>query len=133
MVYYISLFSKIRCSLTYLPTQKSDVICECSLTQCFGLICFFLSIWMQKSQYFVPVYQYTTCLWPKFRRLGNHLFKSIKGKNYIYFPGCRKQIRLVFFCQNCSDLLWDKNCSSDWEKILKFEAEGREFANNWDH
>ena len=25
MVYYISLFSKIRCSLTYLPTQKSDV------------------------------------------------------------------------------------------------------------
>jgi hypothetical protein len=30
MVYYISLFSKIRCSLTYLPTQKSDVIYECS-------------------------------------------------------------------------------------------------------
>ena len=34
MVYYISLFSKIRCSLTYLPTQKSDVICECSLKGC---------------------------------------------------------------------------------------------------
>ena len=31
MIYYISLFSKIRCSLTYLPTQISDVICECSL------------------------------------------------------------------------------------------------------
>ena len=31
MVYYIGLFSKIRCSLTYLPTQKSDVIYECSL------------------------------------------------------------------------------------------------------
>ena len=31
MVYYISLFSKIRCTLTYLPTQKSDVIYECSL------------------------------------------------------------------------------------------------------
>ena len=30
-VYYISLFSKIRRSLTYLPTQKSDVIFECSL------------------------------------------------------------------------------------------------------
>ena len=30
ILYYISLFSKIRCSLTYLPTQKSDVICECS-------------------------------------------------------------------------------------------------------
>ena len=23
-----------------------------------------------------------------------------------------------------------KNCSSDWEKLLKFEAEGREFAKN---
>ena len=22
-----------------------------------------------------------------------------------------------------------KNCSTDWEKLLKFEAEGREFAN----
>ena len=31
MVYYIGLFSKIRCSLTYLPTQKSDSIYECSL------------------------------------------------------------------------------------------------------
>ena len=31
ILYYISLFSKIRCSLTYLPTQKSDVIYECSL------------------------------------------------------------------------------------------------------
>ena len=26
-----------------------------------------------------------------------------------------------------------KNCSSDREKILKFEAEGREFAKVWDH
>ena len=31
MIYYISLFSKIRWSLTYLPTLKSDVICGCSL------------------------------------------------------------------------------------------------------
>ena len=30
MIYYISLFSKIRCNLTYLRTEKSDVICECS-------------------------------------------------------------------------------------------------------
>ena len=31
-----------------------------------------------------------------------------------------------------SKLFWPtvrKNCSSDWEKILKFEAEGQEFAN----
>ena len=31
MIYYISLFDKIRWSLTYLPTLKSDVICGCSL------------------------------------------------------------------------------------------------------
>ena len=34
ILYYISLCSEIRCSLTYLPTQKSDVIYECSLTYC---------------------------------------------------------------------------------------------------
>ena len=35
---------------------------------------------------------------------------------------------IVFCYQNCSDLLWEKNCSSDGEKNLKFKAEGREFA-----
>ena len=35
----------------------------------------------------------------------------------------------VFFYQNCSDLLLEKNCSSDWEKLLKFEAEGQECSN----
>ena len=36
---------------------------------------------------------------------------------------------MVFCYQNCSDLLWEKKCPSDWEKLLKFEAGGREFAN----
>jgi hypothetical protein len=38
---------------------------------------------------------------------------------------------MVFCFQNCSDLLatMTKSCSSDWEKLLKFKAEGREFAN----
>ena len=35
---------------------------------------------------------------------------------------------MVFCYQNYSDLLWEKNCSIDWEKLLVFEAEGREFA-----
>ena len=35
---------------------------------------------------------------------------------------------MVFCYQNCSDLLWEKNCSSDLEKLLKFKAEGQEFA-----
>ena len=29
--------------------------------------------------------------------------------------------------------LWEKNCSSDREKVLKFGAEGQEFAKLWDH
>ena len=33
---------------------------------------------------------------------------------------------MVFCVQNYSDL--EKKCSSDQEKILKLEAEGREFA-----
>ena len=34
--------------------------------------------------------------------------------------------QLVFCYQNCSDLLWEKkNCSSDREKLLKFEADAK--------
>ena len=36
--------------------------------------------------------------------------------------------RMVFCFQNCSDLLNEKKCSSDREKLLKFEAKGREFS-----
>ena len=32
-LYYINLFSKISCSLTYIPTQKFDIICECLLSK----------------------------------------------------------------------------------------------------
>ena len=35
---------------------------------------------------------------------------------------------MVFCYHNCSDLLWEKNCDSDRKKLLKFEAEVREFA-----
>ena len=35
---------------------------------------------------------------------------------------------MVFFYQNCSDLLSEKKCSRDREKLEEFEAEGREFA-----
>ena len=41
---------------------------------------------------------------------------------------------LVFYHKNgilLPNLFWPtvrKNCSSDWEKLLEFEAEGREFA-----
>ena len=44
-------------------------------------------------------------------------------------------IAIMVFCyQNCSDPLWEKIVLySDREKLLKFEAEGREFENFWDH
>ena len=45
------------------------------------------------------------------------------GKDYIIKVFCYQNCY-----QNCSDLLWEKKCSSDWEKLLKFEAEGQEFA-----
>ena len=35
---------------------------------------------------------------------------------------------MVFCYQNCSDLLWEKNYSSDREKLLKFETGSQEFA-----
>ena len=38
-------------------------------------------------------------------------------------------VKMVFCYPNCSDLQWGKTVeSSDQEKILKFEAEGQEFA-----
>ena len=35
---------------------------------------------------------------------------------------------MVFCLKKCSNLLWEKNCSSDRKKLLKFKAEGQEFA-----
>ena len=36
---------------------------------------------------------------------------------------------MVFCFQDCSDILFmRKKCSTDREKLLKFEAEGREFS-----
>ena len=34
-----------------------------------------------------------------------------------------------YFVTNIVLTYCEKNCSSDWEKLLKFEAEGREFSN----
>ena len=45
---------------------------------------------------------------------------------YVFLDFSR--VEMVFCYQNYSDLLWEKNCSSDWEKLFKFEAEGWEFA-----
>ena len=48
--------------------------------------------------------------------------------DYIPFLFCVILFEMVFCYQNCSDLLWEKKWSSDGEKNLKLEAEGREFA-----
>ena len=51
------------------------------------------------------------------------LLKCCTWKNWKkYFS----RLEMVFCYQNCSDLLWEKNCSSDRKKVLKFEAEGRD-------
>ena len=39
---------------------------------------------------------------------------------------------MVFWYQNCSDLLWEKNCFSDREKLLKFEAKFAKFLRSLD-
>ena len=53
---------------------------------------------------------------------------SLLANNYsILVLGFRE---MVFCFKNCFDLLSTvrKNCSSDREKLLKFESEGREFS-----
>ena len=49
---------------------------------------------------------------------------------YIFKYEYQKYCKSVFCYQNCSDLLWEKNCTSDQEKLLKFEADGQEFSKN---
>ena len=48
----------------------------------------------------------------------------------IHIAHKKDTLGMVFCYQNCSDLLWEKKCSDDREKLLKFEAESQEF---WDH
>ena len=35
---------------------------------------------------------------------------------------------VILLPKNCSELLWEKNCSGDRENVLKFEVESQEFA-----
>ena len=51
-----------------------------------------------------------------------------KLKNNRLGEETRAAQEMVFCYQNFSDLLWEKKYSSDREKVLKFEAKGREFA-----
>ena len=64
-------------------------------------------------------------LYPTFvllqKELG-HLQKTIVS---LIFP----ESKMVFCYQNCSGLAVRNNCSSDREKLMKFEAEGWEFSN----
>ena len=63
--------------------------------------------------------------------------KNVCTQSNIYFLSIkpsgsfdRPVLQWYFATQNCSDLL-DENYSSDWENLLKFETEGREFENFW--
>ena len=63
--------------------------------------------------------------------------KNVEKCHYTYitqFTPIREEV-MVFCYQNCSELLWEKNCSIDWEKLLKFKAEGwrQRFDFFWDH
>ena len=59
---------------------------------------------------------------------------SIDVLHYIFskFYGL-EYLEMVFCYPNCLDLLYEKKCSSDQEKLLKFEAEVRKFAKFLSH
>ena len=63
-------------------------------------------------------------------------FSCYKTKRKVkFFTFCTKVEKKDGKMKNCillPKLFWltvRENCSSDWEKLLKFEAEGQEFAN----
>ena len=78
-------------------------------------------------------------------------FEKVHQKEYFYFHAPsnllqfeketeKEMLKNIYYsCKNgilLSKLFWPtvrKNCSNEWEKLLKFEAEGRELAKFWDH
>ena len=60
----------------------------------------------------------------------DRVLEITKGVAWIQFQGMQRlcESEMIFCYQNCSDILWEKKCSSDRGKLLKFEAEGQEFA-----
>ena len=57
-----------------------------------------------------------------------HLTTNWKGGNYFLFLFFLKNSEKWYFVTKIVRPTVRKNCSSDREKNLKFEAEGREFA-----
>ena len=69
------------------------------------------------------------CAPTAFSRFSSKEFWSWKNFTIIFLKKFSLEIQKMIFCfQNWSDLLWEKIGSSDREKLLKFEAEGWEFA-----
>ena len=57
-----------------------------------------------------------------------NIYTSYHSLSYLIVIPTTTTMEMVFCYRNCSYLLWEKNCTTDREKLLKFQAEGREFA-----
>ena len=51
-----------------------------------------------------------------------------KANKWLYEKRSAKTINGILLPKLFWYLLWEKKCSTDWKKLMKFEAEGREFA-----
>ena len=70
-----------------------------------------------------------SCLVPSRLSLAELKREEIKNVCMVVCSEMLLQSTALVFCfQNCSNLLWEKNCSIERGKLLKSEAEGREFA-----
>ena len=69
----------------------------------------------------VPIlFDYLVVLTNNIFLLGTKKNSLVKAKEKCTLKTCA--LEMVFCYQNCSDLLLEKKCSSDREKLLKFEA-----------
>ena len=57
-----------------------------------------------------------------------NFYISYHSLSYLIVIPTTTTMEMVFCYQNCSYLLWEKNCTTDREKLLKFQAESWEFA-----
>ena len=91
----------------------------------------FFQIFCKSQWYFVKVHIFWEAhksLWNLHGRFDHYYIRQIYGGDFAKICGL---LRIYELYQNCSDLLWEKNCSSDWENLCKFSALSLEFQKNF--
>ena len=118
----------IRNSRLVKPSNEFVIFAEFNVTFKYLILGLHCSWWRWRRIWFCFT-------WTKFcyKKISNDFETSqicgqIIGSFWIISSKLSYLLRNGILFPNCSHLLWKKNCSCDWETLLKFEAEDQELA-----